>query len=406
MKIVAILESSISAGGGFSQSLNAVLQMAKLCKNRFEFEVLTSRRESGACLAQLGIPAQHASISLRDTLLMQWAPSPTWRALQRRIRYLGPLERRLLGMGCDLAYFVAPSLLPAALQRLNFIATVWDLCHQEFPEFPEVRSFGEIHARERMHRIVLPAALAVISDSAALAERISRRYGVASDRIIAMPFSPAPLASATTRRSADAVLQKYSLRPGYFFYPAQFWAHKNHARILQAAEILWRERAEIDVAFAGGDKGELANLRDMASRLGLHECVRFLGFVPDEEMPALYEGCRAVVMPTYFGPTNLPPLEAWVAKRPLIYSRHLAGQAGDAALLIDPDDAASLAKAIRQCLNTEVASALVGRGSRRLAVIEAERAAAESVLGEALRRFGERRRCWTQEIAGRSRRLA
>jgi len=64
-----------------------------------------------------------------------------------------------------------------------------------------------------------------------------------------------------------------------------------------------------------------------------------LGFVPIEDMRGLYEGSLAIVMPTYFGPTNIPPLEAWTLEKPLIYSTHLAEQAGDAALLIDPNNA-------------------------------------------------------------------
>lgn len=394
MKIVAILEGAIAGGGGFNQSLNALQQMRSVCKDRFEFEVLTTRHENVAVLKRLGIPSQSARISLLDNLLAHCAESPVWRAFQARARYLGPLERRLFRMGCDLVYFVSPSSLPAVLQRLNFIATVWDLCHRDFPEFPEVRSFGESRARDRMFGTVLPSAYTVISDSDTLAVTISQLYGVDRRRIIAVPFSPAPLMRSATRKSYPFVFQKYDLRAGYFFYPAQLWSHKNHARILHAASILRKEGIEIDVVFAGGDKGELANLLHMVARFGLNEHVRFLGFVPDDEMDALYEGCRAVVMPTYFGPTNLPPLEAWSAKRPLIYSRHLAGQVGDAAILIDPDDAVSLANGMRDSLDEDVAKNLIDCGSRRLAEVESERTEAESRLAEALQRFWQRRQCW------------
>ena len=67
--------------------------------------------------------------------------------------------------------------------------------------------------------------------------------------------------------------------------------------------------------------------------------MHFLGLVPDEDIPALYEGALALVMPAYYGPTNLPPLEAVTLGCPVIYS-DLPGcreQMGDAALYCDLD---------------------------------------------------------------------
>lgn len=396
MKIVAVIENDIAAGGGFNQSLSAVKQMRTVCESRFEFEVLTTCPGNVSYLEQLGIQSQHVGIRLRDTLLIQWAQSSTWRAVQRRIRYFGPLERRLVAMGCDLAYFVSPSPLPMSLQRLNYIITVWDLCHRDFPEFPEVRSFGELEARERMLRSVLPAAYAVIADSEQLAHRINRLYGIDLQRVIAMPFSPAPLMHSKLRSDLIVVLQKYQLRPGYFFYPSQLWAHKNHQRILQAAAILKQQGVHVDLVFAGGGgTAELPRLRDAVLQLGLRDSVRFLGFVPNEEMAALYDGSRAVVMPTYFGPTNLPPLEAWASRRPLIYSMHLAEQAGDAAILVDPDDATSLANGMRQSLDAHLVGRLVDSGIRRLKDIEAARGKAEQLLADALQRFSLRMQTWS-----------
>jgi glycosyltransferase involved in cell wall biosynthesis len=394
MKVVAIIENTIVAGGGFNQSLNAILQMQDICKGRFEFEVLTTCHENVSCLAQLGAAARHVKISFIDKLLVHWALSPAWRTVQRRTKYTGPFERRLLRMGCDLAYFVSPTPSPIMLQRLNFIATVWDLCHRDFPEFPEVRSFGEIQARERMLHATLPGAYAVIGDSDELVDAMGRLYGIDRHRMISMPFSPSPLMHKEMLADPAQVLCKHGLRQGYFYYPAQFWAHKNHNRIIQATAILRQQGIRIDVAFAGGDAGELQRLKEKVKRLNLAEQIRFLGFVPNEDMRSLYEGCRALIMPTYFGPTNIPPLEAWSAKRPLIYSSHLAAQVGDAALLVDPDDAESLAAGMRQCLDDEVVANLVARGTRRLEEIETTRRKAESLLLEALERFARRMQAW------------
>ena len=53
MKVIAILEHSITGGGGFNQALNAILQMKKICKGRFEFEVFSTHAENYAHLQKL-----------------------------------------------------------------------------------------------------------------------------------------------------------------------------------------------------------------------------------------------------------------------------------------------------------------------------------------------------------------
>lgn len=395
MKVVALLEQDPGSGGGFYQGLNAILQMAELSRNSFEFAVVTTHRNNLAQLTQLGIDATFTSLHWFDRWLVQIACSTLWRSVRKRTRWIGPLERTLLAMDCDLVYFVSPSPLPAALQTLNYITTVWDLCHRDHPEFPEVRCFGEFQAREQMLRTVLPVAFRIVGDSTALQDKLVRYYGIDREQIVAMPFAPSPALAMAERASDADILLRFDLEAGYFFYPAQLWAHKNHIRIIEAVALLHRQGIDVRVVFAGADKGERSHLETSANNLGVARQTRFLGFVPDDTLAGLYAGCRAVLMPTYFGPTNLPPLEAWASGRPLVYSRHLAEQAGDAALLVDPDDATSLALAMQQLLDDKAAERLVALGFERLTTISSQRSDAASELSMALQVFALRRSCWT-----------
>jgi glycosyltransferase involved in cell wall biosynthesis len=148
------------------------------------------------------------------------------------------------------------------------------------------------------------------------------------------------------------------------------------------------------LVLAGGDQGNRSHVEALADSLGVRDQVVLTGFVPGEEMQALYRGCAAVVMPSYFGPTNIPPLEAWLAGRPLIYSSTFKDQAGDAALCIDPDSAEELAGAMQASLQPEVRDRLVRAGALRLKEVETQRGAAEAKLLGLLERFAARRRCW------------
>jgi glycosyltransferase involved in cell wall biosynthesis len=391
MKVVAVLEQSLHNGGGFQQAMNAVLQMKQLCAGRFAYAVATTDAANMPLLAQAGIESVHLPASLYERLPVAWSSHRVVRRLLRGLPYPLSLQARLLKMGADLAYFVAPWGRVHRFDQLCCWHTVWDLAHVDHPEFPEVS--GAFHARERVLRRALGPAALVIADSPQLAQHIHRRYGVAQNRVLAMPFQPAAALTSPNARPRAKVLARHRLAAGYLFYPAQFWAHKNHIRILEALQHCATRGQRLEAVFAGGDMGARAHVEAAAHAMGLQAQVHFLGFVDARDMRGLYEASHALVMPTYFGPTNLPPLEAWSLGVPVIYSSLLAEQVGDAALLADPDDAAALAECILASLDSTLRADLVRRGHQRLAQIDAERQEAEAVLVQHLQRLQARLRC-------------
>ena len=99
-----------------------------------------------------------------------------------------------------------------------------------------------------------------------------------------------------------------------------------------------------------------------------------IGFAPglsgDRDMAGLYAGAAALVMPTFFGPTNIPILEAWSLGCPVLTSdiRGVREQAGDAALLADPRSVQAIADGIRRLwTDPDLCHTLAERGRRRLA---------------------------------------
>jgi glycosyltransferase involved in cell wall biosynthesis len=110
------------------------------------------------------------------------------------------------------------------------------------------------------------------------------------------------------------------------FYPAQFWPHKNHIHIVQALGLLKQvHQLKIPVVFCGSYDGEIreSTFREVmrfSSQLGLEGELRYLGSAPDEDMSGLYAGAAALVMLIFFGPTNIPALEAWAFGCPVLTS--------------------------------------------------------------------------------------
>jgi glycosyltransferase involved in cell wall biosynthesis len=253
---------------------------------------------------------------------------------------------------------------------------VHDLMHRRHPEFPE---FGgdELAHREYLFRNGIAEALVVLVDSEAGKEDVLEFYGdlIASDRIAILPFLPAA-PRAVKLEDRARVRRAYRLPERYLFYPAQFWPHKNHRLLVEAlAELERSDGIEADLVLVGSKLGEVrernyADLLARAQALGVESRIHHLGYVPAEDMSALYAEAVALVMPTFFGPTNIPVVEAWALDCPVITSdiRGVREHAGDAALLADPDSVAAIAAAIRRVwLDEELRTELVRLGRERIA---------------------------------------
>ncbi|MGO7035761.1 glycosyltransferase [Rhizobium ruizarguesonis] len=397
MKIGILLENPIQVGGGFNQAINAIVQLQRIIGKQHEVVAFTTIKANLQHLKRLGVPAEYLPAAGR---LSRIALAVLRRLSRKEIGkawMANKIENALLKAGMDLAYFVTHSSTPNYFRKLNYITTVLDLCHRDDLEFPEVSSDGKFEERERHFSTCLPRAVAVMVASHQLLKSIVVRYGIDEERMIAMPFEPSPFLSEAHSIDRTAVLGNYGLRDGYYFYPAQFWPHKNHIRILEAVSLLKQKTAvnsDIHVVFSGADRGNLARIKQQAQRLGVSDNVTFLGFVPVDHMRALYEGALAVVMSTYFGPTNLPPLEAWAVGRPLVYSAHLNEQVGDAALFADANDAEQWADAMLRIRDPAVAVDLIEKGRKQLKAIDTERLEAETLFVHRLEQFAQRRKCW------------
>ncbi len=321
---------------------------------------------------------------LRETLFRQEAPefylTPPQSGPELDPRSL-PFDRDTATAyrkaGVDLVLQLGPYAYPF-LARVPFVMPIFDLNHRLQPEFPEVSALGEYNRREYLYINACRFATFVLVDSEAGKADVLKFYGdhIGEDRIRILPYYPAtgkkPLPG---HQDLARVAAKYRLPKRYYFYPAQFWRHKNHAAILHAMKIIKDQTGEtVPVVFCGtyADYFRALNfieLRKLANQLGIAEQVYYLGMVPDEDMASLYTLSAGLVMPTFFGPTNLPPLEAWHYGRPVITSdiRGVREQTGDGGLLADPKSPPDLARAMLELWRDEgLAVRLAERGRKRL----------------------------------------
>jgi glycosyltransferase involved in cell wall biosynthesis len=189
-------------------------------------------------------------------------------------------------------------------------------------------------------------AKGILVDSEVGRQQVAESYGTPLERIHVLPFVAAPYIRETQTLPDFDV--RYPLPAKFIFYPAQFWEHKNHKRLISAIASLKNELPDLALVLAGSPKNAYDSVIRLVNELGLTNDVHFLGYVPDAYMPELYRRARALVMPTFYGPTNIPPLEAFVVGCPVAISGTYAmpEQAGGAALLFDPKSEPEIADCI------------------------------------------------------------
>jgi glycosyltransferase involved in cell wall biosynthesis len=218
-----------------------------------------------------------------------------------------------------------------------YIITVWDLQHKLQSYFPEVSRSGEWNRREKFYTKMLSRAALIITGTETGKAEVQRFYQVPAERIRVIPFFTPQLSLAEDPIDRD--ISAYNLPDRYLFYPAQFWPHKNHVNLLLAIKCLKEKyHLELPLVLVGSDKGNESYVKSIVQDLDLSTQVSFLGFVPQADMAPLYRNAFALIFLSFFGPDNLPPLEAMALGCPVIAANvsGAAEQLGDAALLVDP----------------------------------------------------------------------
>jgi glycosyltransferase involved in cell wall biosynthesis len=289
-------------------------------------------------------------------------------------------------------------LNPFAALRTNvpFATTVWDLEHRKSPWFPEVGRLQEWNARENIYGTPLRRAAMIYTGTHHGLLEIASFYQVPADRIKVLPFGTPEFALALSNKPQNPeLLQKYKLSTEYIFYPAQFWPHKNHVLALEACKIIGETTGWTpEVVFVGADQGNLSYVQDYARKLGVADRVRFLGFVDQHELVQLYKGAFCLAYPSFFGPDNLPPLEALAIGCPVV-AADVPGareQLGEAAILFSPTQETKLAEAILSLRNLESRERLILAGHARAKLHRWDHYALRVI--ESLDEFAAIRRAW------------
>lgn len=311
-------------------------------------------------------------------------------AIRRRLPQKGIAGRRpLSSRGVDLLFcpFTAPTYVEPGIPA---VSVIHDMQHKDYPQFfPE----KEIEVRNLFMADVRAKAARIICISENVRDAVLRHLEADPARThVVYNCIQSRLGAKIPEETREAVMRRLGvhLRP-YMFYPANFWPHKNH-RMLLTAYGMFRHRhpdQAPDIAFTGALEDEARLLKQAADGMGIREHVHFLGFLPQEELDVVWQGCRFLIFPSLYEGFGIPVVEAMSLGKPVLCSSvtSLPEVAGDAALFFDPRKPEDIAGAMaRITLDPSLAVDLARRGKERSAHFQTERMVREylDVFQEAL----------------------
>lgn len=275
-----------------------------------------------------------------------------------------PIARSMAAEGA-VVYHATEHLLPRL--PAPTVLTVHDLIFERYPQHHTARNRLYLHAAMPLF---VRAADAIIAVSRHTRADLVALYGADPAKIhvvyegVDERFAPASPAEVQRVRAV------YSPDRPYLLMVGTLEPRKNHAAALRALARLkawgWPHR----LLLVGGQGWLFDPIRRQIDELGLAGDVHFAGYVPDADLPPLYSGAACVLVPSLYEGFGFPVLEALACAAPVVCSNasSLPEVAGDAALLVAPEDDAGLAAAAHLLLSQpQLAAALAEAGRRQAA---------------------------------------
>ncbi|MDQ1301429.1 MAG: hypothetical protein QG637_1350 [Chloroflexota bacterium] len=307
----------------------------------------------------------------------RWNTSGPW----RRIAWE---QTRLAALSRDLALLHGLAFALPLACACPAVVTVHDLSFFRYPQ--AFRRFNRAYLGW-ITRISTRKAARVIAVSESTRQDVIALCDIPPERVVVVPNGVTDAFCPAAPQDVAEFRRRKGLPERFILFLGTLEPRKNVERLLEAYARFARERPAgaggTPALVVAGAKGWFYDaIFACAKRLELTGQVIFPGFVPAEELPWWYRAAELFVYPSLFEGFGLPALEAMACGTPTITSNvsALPEVAGDAALLVAPEDTAALAGAMARVLaEPALAAQMRAAGLRQAARFSWARTARETV---------------------------
>jgi len=251
------------------------------------------------------------------------------------------------------------------LNKQKYVITVHDLIPLVFPQTRPYRVF-------LIYKYLLPRTLRkadkIIAVSNSTKSDLIKFFNLPSEKIEVIYEAADERFKVLIDDDVRDIKQKYNLTFPFILYVSGLAPHKNLITLIKAFHKVKPKGIDHKLVITGKKRWKYKEIFDSIDALHLQDDVIFTGYVPDEDLPGLYNAADLFVYPSLYEGFGLPPLEAMACGCPVIVSNtsSLSEVVGDSGILFDPYDVEELADCILNVLkNIKFKEKMIKKGLSR-----------------------------------------
>lgn len=274
----------------------------------------------------------------------------------------------------DIVHF--PNYLAPLATSFPYVVTMHDMT---LFITPQLHRWKKLLLDRTLIPLVARRSEAIVTVSKSARDDIVRILKVRPEKVHVIPNAVSPVfKQVDCGGRLEAVRARYGLHDPYILYVGTIEPRKNLARLIEAFALLRKRGLPHKLVLVGQPGWHCEPIYAEVERQGLGNDVIFTGYVPIDDLPALYTSASAMSFPSLYEGFGMPVLEAMACGTPVVTSSSssLVEIAHDAALLVDPLSVEEIADALhRVCSDSDLACDLRDRGLLRASHFTWEHAA-------------------------------
>lgn len=260
------------------------------------------------------------------------------------------LKRKYKGLDVIHNPSQVPTIFNSKDQR--YVVTVYDLT-------PFITPKEHTTIRVSIYRTFFPRTLKtadmIIVDSYSTKNDIVRYFKIPEEKLRVIHLGVDEDYKPLPEDNVEKIKQKYNLNYPFILYVGTLEPRKNIPTLIKAFYKLKKSGLPHKLVITGKKGWKYKDIFELIDKLELQKDVVFTGYVPKEDLPALYNAADLFIYPSLYEGFGLPPLEAMACGTPVITSNtsSLPEVVGNAGIMVDPYDVDGLAKVMYEVLTNE-----------------------------------------------------
>ncbi|MCM3078121.1 glycosyltransferase family 4 protein [Brevibacillus invocatus] len=260
------------------------------------------------------------------------------------------------------------------------VINIPDIQHEFYPQFFDA---PVLQWRRENYQSSAQKSSAVLTLSEFSRRSILEKFQLPPHKVHAVHLDSSGEFSLPMRPEQDQVFRlKYQLPDHYGLFPANTWRHKNHLSLIQALAILRNTyNYKVNMVFTGFPQEAHQTVINAISQHQLWDQIKWLNYIPQDEMPSLYRNAHFLCFPSLFEGFGIPLVEAMRSNIPIICSNagSIPEVVGQAALLFDPHVPEDIAVKIAAMSDPAIRADLIAKGTRQATLFSWDKCARQTL---------------------------